>query len=124
MNDQRPVNLDLRTFRFPITAIISILHRLSGLLLCLLIPFLLWGLQTSLDSYGGFDAIHACFASMGMRMVLWLLLSALWYHLIAGIRHLLMDFGIGETKEGGRLGAWCVIVLTALAIIITGVWLW
>ena len=124
MNDQRPVNLDLRTFRFPITAIISILHRISGFLLALLIPFLLWGLQTSLDSYDGFDTMQDCFSSIGSRIVLWLVLSMLWYHLIAGIRHVLMDFGIGETKEGGRHGAFCVIALAAIAVILTGVWLW
>lgn len=124
MNKNRPVNLALTTIRFPITAIVSILHRVAGLLLFISIPFLLWVLQASLSSIDGFEALQDCLNTPIMRFIIWVVLSALWYHLIAGIRHLLMDWGVGETKTGGRIGARVTLVLAVIAIVITGVWLW
>ena len=124
MNKNRPVNLALTTMRFPITAIVSILHRMAGLLLFISIPFLLWALQASLASIDGFNALQQCLQAPVMRFILWVVLSALWYHLIAGIRHLLMDWGVGETKSGGKIGAHITLVLAVIAIVLTGVWLW
>ena len=57
-------------------------------------------------------------------MIVWLLLSALFYHLIAGTKHLLLDFGIGESKQGAKTGATLTVVLAAIAIIGAGVWVW
>jgi succinate dehydrogenase / fumarate reductase cytochrome b subunit len=121
---KRPVNLDLRTIKMPVTAIISILHRISGLLLLFFIPVFLWGLQHSLSSAQGLMDIQALFDSNILLFIVWVFLSALIYHLIAGIRHLLMDIGIGETLIGGRRGAWLVAGVAVIAIVILGVWLW
>ncbi len=52
------------------------------------------------------------------------LLSALLYHLVAGVRHLIMDMGIGETLEGGKLGSKIVIVISVVLIVLVGVWVW
>jgi succinate dehydrogenase / fumarate reductase cytochrome b subunit len=123
-HDKRPVNLALTTLRFPITAIISILHRVSGLLLFLSLPFVLYLFQQSLASIEDFDSLQDCFQSVILRLVVWVVLSALWYHLIAGIRHLLMDWGVGESKTGGRIGARIVLVFSMAAILLTGIWLW
>jgi len=51
-------------------------------------------------------------------------LSALLYHLVAGVRHLIMDMGIGETLEGGKLGSQIVIAVSAVVIVLLGVWIW
>jgi succinate dehydrogenase / fumarate reductase cytochrome b subunit len=51
-------------------------------------------------------------------------LAAFIYHLVAGIRHLVMEFGIGESLEGGRKGAVLVIAFTAIGVVLAGVWLW
>jgi len=59
-----------------------------------------------------------------VKLLLWAVISGLLYHLIAGIKHLLMDLGIGETLEGGQTGAKLVVALSAISIILTGVWLW
>lgn len=59
MKKQRPVNLALLTIRFPATAVASILHRASGVLVFLLIPFLLWALDRSLASPEGFNRLVA-----------------------------------------------------------------
>jgi len=52
------------------------------------------------------------------------LLSALLYHLVAGVRHLIMDMGIGETLEGGRLGSKIIIAVSVVLIVLAGVWIW
>lgn len=59
-----------------------------------------------------------------VKLVLWAVISGLLYHLIAGIKHLIMDLGIGETLEGAQTGAKLVVALSAISIILTGVWLW
>ena len=56
--------------------------------------------------------------------MIWGLLSALLYHLVAGVRHLIMDMGIGETLEGGKLGSKIVLVVSAIVIVLLGVWIW
>lgn len=121
---RRPVNLNLFTIRFPITAWVSIAHRLSGVFVFLLVPFLLWILQESLASEARFMHLSAILGWPAMQVGLWLFLAALLYHCIAGIRHLLMDIHIGETKAMGRFGAWLVIVIFVTLYGVIGYWLW
>lgn len=124
MNKQRPVNLDLTSISFPVTAISSILHRITGVFLVIGIPVLLWLLGTSLESKQGFEEASNFVAAGFGKFLFWAILSAIAFHLIAGIRHLLMDMGIGESLEGGTLGAKIVLVLGVLAAVGLGVWLW
>lgn len=122
--DSRPVNLQLWTLRLPVTAISSILHRLSGFGLFLFIPLMLWGLQYSLASSDNFLSLGRLFSSFPMKVLLWLAGSALIYHIIAGVRHLLMDIHIGDSKQGGTIGAYLVLSLSVLLSIGFGVCLW
>ncbi len=124
MKKQRPKNLNLFTIRFPIPAIASILHRISGFILFIIIPFLLWGLYQSLASERSFNDLQQTLTTPGMRFFLWCCLSAFLYHFVAGIRHLLMDVGIGEELKSGRFSAILTLVIAALLIILAGVWLW
>jgi succinate dehydrogenase / fumarate reductase cytochrome b subunit len=124
VNNQRPKNLNLFTIRFPIPAIASILHRISGFILFLLIPFILWILQSSLISEQNFDDIRQTLTSPLMKFIIWCSLSAFIYHFVAGIRHLLMDIHIGEELKSGRIGAILTIIISLLFIILTGIWLW
>lgn len=118
MKQNRPVNLDLAKFSFPITAIVSILHRISGLFLFLVIPFLLWGLQYSVAGREHYNELISWLTSPIVLFIAWVVLSALIYHIVAGIRHLLMDVGIGETLVGGRQGSyWSLGISIVLAII-------
>lgn len=121
---QRPKNLNLFTIRFPVPAIASILHRISGFILFILIPFILWGLFLSLDSEQSFDNLHQVLSTSWIKFVVWGSLSAFLYHFIAGIRHLLMDIGIGEELKSGRLSAMLTMAIAFILIILTGVWLW
>lgn len=124
MNDKRPVNLDIRTIRLPITAYVSILHRVSGVALFVVAGLLLWMLDLSLRSEESFASLKAVLASGWCKLVVWAMLAAVAYHLVAGIRHLIMDMGIGETLKGGVLGARLVLIFTAILIALTGVWIW
>ncbi|TBU99733.1 succinate dehydrogenase, cytochrome b556 subunit [Stutzerimonas kirkiae] len=124
MKSQRPVNLDLRTIKLPITAYTSILHRVSGVILFFGIAILLFALDASLSSEEGFAGVKACLSSPLAKFIIWGLLSALLYHLVAGARHLVMDAGLGETLEGGKLGSKIVIVVAAILIVLLGVWIW
>lgn len=124
MNDNRPRNLDFRTLKLPLPAITSILHRISGAFLFLGIAVLLYLLDTSLESAAGFQQVTQWLDNFIVKLLCWVVLAALIYHLFAGIKHLLMDMGIGETFSGGLLGAKLVIVFSAIAIFAAGVWLW
>ncbi|TLP70113.1 succinate dehydrogenase, cytochrome b556 subunit [Pseudomonas nitroreducens] len=124
MNSKRPVNLDLRTIQLPITAYTSILHRISGVILFVGIAVLLFALDRSLASEESFEQVKACLAHPLVKLVIWGLLSALLYHLVAGIRHLVMDAGIGETLEGGKRGSKIVIAVAVVLIVLAGVWVW
>ena len=85
---------------------------------------LLYGLDKSLASEQGFSEVKECLTSPLAKFVVWGLLSGLMYHLTAGIRHLIMDLGIGETLEGGKLGAKLVFIISAVLIVLMGVWIW
>ncbi len=124
VNSQRPVNLDLRTIKLPVTAYTSILHRISGVILFVGIAIMLYAMDKSLASEEGFGEVKACLTSPLAKLIIWGLLSALLYHMVAGIRHLIMDSGVGETLEGGKLGSKIVIAVSVVLILLAGVWIW
>jgi succinate dehydrogenase / fumarate reductase cytochrome b subunit len=124
VKDKRPVNLDFTTFKLPLPAITSITHRITGCSIFFGVAILLYLLDTSLQSEEGFNQVASLMDSVLAKLIVWLLVSALLYHLFAGIKHLIMDLGVGETIEGGLLGARIVIVLSAVAMVIAGVWIW
>jgi len=124
VKSQRPVNLDLRTIKLPITAITSILHRISGIILFIGLVFMLYALSKSLGSEEGFADMKSTLTSPLAKFIAWGLLSALLYHLVAGVRHLIMDSGVGETLEGGKLGSKIVIAISVVLIVLAGVWIW
>lgn len=124
LKEARPVNLDLRKFHFPITAICSIFHRVSGVVLFFFVPLALWLLDVSLNSSEGFDRVLHLFSYGCFRSVIWLALAALSYHLLAGLRHLLMDIGLGESLRAARCGAGLVLLFTLVLMIALGIWLW
>ena len=124
MKEKRPVFLDLTKIRFPPPAIVSILHRASGVIVFLLIPLLLWLLGASLASEAQFQQLQTTLEQPGLRFFVWVVVSGLLFHLIAGIRHLIMDMGLGESLPVGRATAYVVIFLAAILIILTGIWLW
>src|SRR5690606_39069800 len=116
VNDKRPVNLDLTTIKFPVPALASISHRISGIAIFVALPILLWMLDRSLASPESFAQLKACLANPWAKLVLWGVLAALSYHLVAGTRHLIMDLGFGDTLEAGRRGAVLVFIISIVLI--------
>lgn len=123
MSRSRPKNLNLFTIHFPIPAIVSILHRISGFFLFLLIPFVLWGLDFSLTE-SGFETLKQWFDTFFVKLIFWIIFIPFCYHLVAGIRHLLSDVHIGDSLKGGRRGAMLTFVVTGILVILAGIWLW
>lgn len=123
MNRVRPVNLNLFTIRFPLPAIVSILHRVSGVFLFLSIPIILWTLDYSLTQ-DGFDAMHDWRGNILTKLIIWAMLAAFLYHFVAGIRHLLSDIHIGSSLRSGRRTAVLALVFSIVLILLAGIWLW
>lgn len=125
MNSKRPVNLDLSTIQFPLPALTSIAHRITGVLLFIGLIFGFWALDASLSSPEGFAAVSDALAhNVLAKLIAWGLLSALAFHFVAGVKHLLMDADIGVTLEGGVKKAQITVVASAVLIILAGVWVW
>ncbi|MDO8863916.1 succinate dehydrogenase, cytochrome b556 subunit [Haliea sp. E1-2-M8] len=124
MKDKRPVNLDIGSMRLPITAWTSITHRASGVFLFVAMAFLVWALDMSLRSPESFASLQSTMTSPLAKVILLVIAAALIYHALAGVRHLIMDFGIGESLEGGILGARLIIVLSVVLTLLAGVMIW
>lgn len=128
LKDKRPVNLPLSQViavnaKSPV-AIASILHRVSGIVLFLLVPFFLWLMQTSLASPAGFEKVtDLIFGNVLFRFVIWVLVAGMLYHLIAGFKHLFADMGFAEELGSGRVAAWISLALSAVAIVGSFIWI-
>jgi len=85
---------------------------------------LLWLFSESMSSSEGFARVGSWLSMPITKILVWAILSGLLYHLIAGIKHLVMDLGIGETLAGAQTAARLVVALSIIAIVASGVWLW
>ncbi len=112
-----PVFLNLAQIRFPIGAIASIAHRVSGVLLFIALPVVSVLLDTSLRDEAGFASVRDLISSPLAVVAAGVLVWALVHHVLAGIRHLLMDVGIGGELERARASARLVLIAApALAV--------
>ncbi|MFT5360788.1 MAG: succinate dehydrogenase / fumarate reductase cytochrome b subunit [Oceanospirillaceae bacterium] len=123
MDKKRPVNLDLGTIALPITSYVSILHRASGVIMFFAVAVLLWLLESSLASEASFNELSNLFNNPLCQIIVWATLAALAYHSVAGMRHMIMDFGVGEDSfYAGRLSAWAALALAAVVIALITLW--
>ena len=125
--DTRPINVgmtDLMSFRWPVTAIASIAHRIAGGVLFAGTAVMLFALDMSLSSEAGFQSLKAMMLAPVGRLITWALLSALAYHLVAGVRHLFMDLGFGETLEGGVFSARLTLFFSTILIVLVAIWVY
>lgn len=116
--NHRPVFLNLMQIRLPVAGIMSIVHRATGVLMVLGIPFLVYLLERSLAGPDGFSWVAALLDGFTGRVALFLGLWALLHHLFAGIRYLLLDIDIGIEKPLYRTTAWVVLVGAPIAAIL------
>ncbi len=105
-------------YRLPLAGKVSILHRLSGGILFLLLPFALYLFEQSLTSELSFDTLKAFFAHIIVKLIVLVLAWAFAFHFFAGIRFLLADTHRFVNKEGGRNTAGVVLVLSTLLTIV------
>jgi succinate dehydrogenase / fumarate reductase cytochrome b subunit len=111
-----PKFLDLLRIQMPVGAVLSIAHRISGVLLFLCLPLAAYLLDLSLQGPAGYARAAAWFDSLPLQVLLILLAWSVFHHLLAGIRHLLLDIHIGVDKQPARRSAW-LVNLSALALL-------
>ena len=104
--------------RLPVAGVMSIIHRVTGVLMILATPILIYLLDLSLQGDAGFVAAVDLLRSMPGQILLLGLLWAVLHHLFAGIRYLLIDIDIGVDKPRYRQTAWAVLVAAPLAAVI------
>ena len=124
MQTDRPVNLNLLKMSWPFAAIASITHRITGVILFVGLAFGLYALDMALATPAGFDEAAVLVTQPLAKFILFGLLLALIYHLVAGVKHLLLDFHIGDSLEAGRVGAVVVVVATIVITAVVGAMLW
>lgn len=114
---------DATQYRLPPAGVVSILHRVSGLLLLVLMPFVIWLFDTSVTSEVSFDQFRGAFLggigfvpAIVVKLVTLVLIWAFLQHFCAGVRHLYMDFTHSVTKEFGRSSA---LVALGVSIVLT-----
>jgi len=119
-NKRRPVFLNLLQFRFPIPAIMSIVHRASGAVMVLAVPLFLYLLEISLSGEAGFVRAAEILDCGVVRFLLFFFIWGVIHHLLAGIRYLLIDFDIGVDRETGTRSAWGVLVAAPILTLLLG----
>ena len=115
----RPLSPHLQVYRPQLTSVLSILHRLTGVVISLGIPFLVywvWALGQGPDAY---DESKAFFGSILGRTMLLGWTFAFWYHFCNGVRHLFWDIGMGLELPDAYRSGWVVVAATALLTLVT-----
>ena len=125
----RNLNLfsDVRTYRLPLAGFISLLHRVSGMLMFILLPLVIWMFDTSVSSEISFGRFSAAFnVGLGfvpgwfIKLVTLALIWAYLHHLAAGVRHLYLDVSHKTTKDFGRQSAVATLVFSIGLTLILG----
>lgn len=124
MNDKRPKHLALYLIRFPLPAIVSILHRVSGALLFLSLPLLLWLLQYSLRSIETFTMLAWMFQHPASKLFLLVMVWAFLHHLCAGVRYLAIDMDYGVKLAQARASSKWVLAVSLTLTLMLGARLW
>jgi succinate dehydrogenase / fumarate reductase, cytochrome b subunit len=104
----------LSQYRLPLAGKVSILHRASGLLLFVCLPFILYLLDQSLTSELSFEAFKGFLANPVVKIVVLVLAWSYLHHFCAGIRFLLLDTHVAVNKEGGKQTALIVLIVSLL----------
>ena len=125
MKSDRPVNINpLTDYGWPFTALVSITNRVLGIVLFAGVAFGLYVLDLALSSEVGFAKAPSLLSGTAIKLITLFLIFSLSYHLFAGIKHLLLDFHIGDTFEAAQVGSAIVVVsaLTTTGIIGFNLW--
>ena len=116
MSRPRPKYLNLFQIRLPVPGLVSILHRMSGAVLFLLLPSLLVLFELSLESAQTFARFKMVFSHWAIKLIVIGVVWAYLHHLCAGIRHLALDLDYGTELAAARASSWAVL---AISIVLT-----
>ena len=120
----RPKNLNLFTIRLPINAIVSIMHRASGMALFLVIPALLWALNASVQSAQTYVELSLTLQHWMVKLLLIGLSWAFFHHFYAGLRHLAMDVHWMTSLQKARLSSRLVLGFVAVSVVLFAIRIW
>jgi succinate dehydrogenase / fumarate reductase cytochrome b subunit len=120
----RPKNLNLFTIRLPINAVVSILHRASGMALFVVLPVLLWALNASVQSERSYIELSLTMQHWLVKLFLIALSWAFFHHFYAGLRHLAMDVHWMTSLQKARFSSRLVFVFVVFTVAIFAVWVW
>jgi succinate dehydrogenase / fumarate reductase cytochrome b subunit len=124
MNKKRPKHLALHQIQLPLPGYVSILHRVSGALLFVALPFLLLLLDQSLRSVETYTNLTEHLASPLLKLALLVLLWAFLHHLCAGLRYLAIDLHLLPTLAAARASSRWVMAVSLTLTVVLGVQLW
>lgn len=114
----RPVYLNLLRIHLPITGWVSILHRVSGVLLFAALPFGVWALSVSLSDEAGFKRMADTLAHPLVRLLVLLLVWSFAHHVFAGLRHLALDAHWGVELKRARQSSLAALLAACLVTLI------
>ena len=120
-NRNRPMSPHLQVYRLPLNAVTSITHRITGIALALGAVLLVAMLVAAADGSQSYRVAYAVATSWLGRLVLLAFTLALYYHLLAGVRHLVWDAGYGYDLATARLGSW--IIIAGAVLLTAATWL-
>ena len=124
MSRPRPKYLNLFQIRLPVPGLVSILHRMSGAVLFLLLPSLLVLFELSLESAQTFARFKAVFSHWAIKLMVIGVVWAYLHHLCAGIRHLALDLDYGTELAAARASSWAVLALSVVLTLAVGAMIW
>lgn len=116
-----PIYLNLVKIRLPVPGVLSILHRITGVLLVVLTPVLMYLLQRSLEDGEFFNRLTTWCTSFTGRIVTLFVVWLFAQHFYSGMRHLLLDIDIGISKRAGAIGAWAAFAAVGVTLLVVGV---
>jgi succinate dehydrogenase / fumarate reductase cytochrome b subunit len=123
-NHNRPVYLNLFRIQLPVTGMVSIIHRVTGVVWVLLLPVLAYVLHRSLSSESGFQWVVSLWSERSIRLLTLISVLTLMQHFFSGVRHLLLDLDMGVSLPVARTTAWFCFALTAILALWLGVCWW
>ena len=124
MAKPRPKYLNLFQIRLPVPGVISIMHRVFGAVLFLVLPLVLYAMHVSLESPRSFEALASVLAHPFWKIVALGFVWAYLHHFCAGIRHLAIDIDYGSELGPARASAWAVLAVSIALTLLVGAWIW
>ena len=122
MKKEQAVFLNLFQIKLPLAGFISLIHRISGLMLIFAIPFAFYCLQLSLQGQSGYQSAIVLLDYPVSRFLEIILFALLVFHLLAGLRFLLIDLEMGLSRQAARFSSQLVLASTFVSTILFSLW--